>query len=132
MENKRLRAITPTEMSPPLARYSHAMAVPAGARLVAVSGQLALASDGTVPEGVEAQAELIFANIARILAADGMGLADLVRINAYVTDRADMAGYMRVRDKVVADPPPASTLMIVTGFTRPEFRVEIEVIAARI
>jgi len=35
-----------------------------------------------------------------------------------------------VRDRLVADPPPASTLMIVSGFTRPEFKVEIEVIAA--
>jgi enamine deaminase RidA (YjgF/YER057c/UK114 family) len=26
--------------------------------------------------------------------------------------------------------PPASTLLIVSGFSRPEFRVEVEVIAA--
>jgi enamine deaminase RidA (YjgF/YER057c/UK114 family) len=31
---------------------------------------------------------------------------------------------------VVANPPPASTLMIVEGFTRPEFLVEVEVLAA--
>jgi enamine deaminase RidA (YjgF/YER057c/UK114 family) len=36
---------------------------------------------------------------------------------------------MAVRDRVVGDPPPASTLMIVSGFTRPEFKVEVEVIA---
>jgi enamine deaminase RidA (YjgF/YER057c/UK114 family) len=53
-----------------------------------------------------------------------------VRINAYVTDRAHMRPYMDVRDRVVGDPPPASTLMIVSGFTRPEFKVEVEVIAA--
>jgi 2-iminobutanoate/2-iminopropanoate deaminase len=32
----------------------------------------------------------------------------------------------------VAAPPPASTLMIVSGFTRPEFKVEVEVIAAKV
>jgi enamine deaminase RidA (YjgF/YER057c/UK114 family) len=37
---------------------------------------------------------------------------------------------MSVRDSYTADPPPASTLMIVTGFSRPEFLVEVEVIAA--
>ena len=37
---------------------------------------------------------------------------------------------MSVRDRMVGDPPPASTLMIVSGFTRPEFLVEIEVVAA--
>jgi len=42
-----------------------------------------------------------------------------------------MAGYMRVRDRFVGDPPPASTLMIVSGFSRPEFVVEVETIAAR-
>jgi enamine deaminase RidA (YjgF/YER057c/UK114 family) len=41
-----------------------------------------------------------------------------------------MAGYMKVRDRHVGNPPPASTLMIVAGFTRPEFLVEVEAIAA--
>jgi enamine deaminase RidA (YjgF/YER057c/UK114 family) len=37
---------------------------------------------------------------------------------------------MAVRDRHVGDPPPASTLLIVSGFTRPEFVVEVEAIAA--
>ena len=37
---------------------------------------------------------------------------------------------MTVRDRYVADPLPASTLMIVSGFARPEFLVEVEVVAA--
>ena len=54
-----------------------------------------------------------------------------MRVNAYVTDRSHMAGYMAARDSWLADVPhlPASTLMIVSGFTRPEFVVEIEVVA---
>lgn len=61
-----------------------------------------------------------------------MGPADTVRINAYVTDRAHMAPYMAARDAWLADVVrlPASTLVIVTGFTRPEFLVEVEVLAA--
>ncbi len=38
---------------------------------------------------------------------------------------------MAVRDRFVLSPPPASTLMIVSGFTRPEFKVEVEAIAAK-
>lgn len=117
-------------MRPPFARYSHGVEVPAGKRLVLVSGQLGVAPDDNVPEDAGAQAELCFANIAAVLAEAGMELADIVRINAYVTDRAYMRPYMDVRDRLVANPPPASTLMIVSGFTRPEFKVEIEVIAA--
>ena len=78
------------------------------------------------------QATLCFAHIRTILAAGGMTMADIVRLNAYVTDRAHMPAYMAVRDAHVGTPPPASTLMIVSGFTRPEFKVEVEAIAARI
>ncbi|MBB5752504.1 RidA family protein [Prosthecomicrobium pneumaticum] len=123
--------LLPASIAAPFARYSHGVAVPVGSRLVFCSGQLGIAADGTIPEGVEAQAELCFANLAAILGAAGMTLADIVRLNAFVTGREHMAGYMRVRDRHVADPPPASTLMIVGGFTRPEFVVEVEAVAAR-
>ena len=124
------RFLTPKTIKPPFARYSHGVEVASAKRLAVVSGQLGVRPDDTVPESVGEQAELCFANIAAILGEAGMSLADIVRINAYVTDRADMKAYMEVRDRMVADPPPASTLMIVSGFTRPEFKVEIEVIAA--
>ncbi len=123
--------LLPASIAAPFARYSHGVAVPAGSRLVYCSGQLGMAADGTIPDGVETQAELCFANLAAILGAAGMTLADVVRLNAFVTGREHMAGYMRVRDRHVADPPPASTLMIVGGFTRPEFLVEVEAVAAR-
>jgi 2-iminobutanoate/2-iminopropanoate deaminase len=104
--------------------------VPAGYRLVFTSGQLGIGPDETIPPDSEAQADLCFANIAAILAEDRMTLADVVRINAYVTAREHMQGYMRSRDRQFPGTPPSSTLMIVTGFTRAEFVVEIEAIAA--
>ncbi len=125
-----MKPLNPAAIAPPFARYSHGMELPAGRRLAFCSGQLGIAADGTVPEDVRAQADLCFANIAAILAEAGMTLADIVRVNAYVTDRAHMKGYMESRDAHVGTPPPASTLMIVSGFTRPEFKVEIEVVAA--
>jgi enamine deaminase RidA (YjgF/YER057c/UK114 family) len=124
------RALSPTSIKPPFARYSHGIAVPAGHRLVLTSGQLGVRDDGTVPIDAEAQADLCFANIAAILGEDGMTLANIVRLNAYVTAREHMQGYMRSRDRQFTGTPPASTLMIVSGFTRAEFVVEIEAIAA--
>ena len=47
-----------------------------------------------MPEDAGAQAELCFANIAAILGEAGLGLKDIVRINAYVTDRAHLRPYM--------------------------------------
>ena len=124
------RFLTPAGMRPPFARYSHGVEIPPGKRLLLCSGQLGIAADDTVPDDAAAQAELCFANIEVILAEAGLGLKDVVRINAFVTDRAHLAAYMAVRDRLFTEPAPASTLMIVSGFARPEFKVEIEVIAA--
>lgn len=128
----RMRELTPKTIAPPFARYAHGVEVPAGLALIFTSGQLGLAGDGTVPEDEGAQADICFSNIDVILGEAGATRADVVRINAFVTDRSFMAGYMAARDRWLADVVrlPASTLMIVNGFTRPEFKVEIEVIAA--
>lgn len=123
-----IKSLTPKDMAPPFARYAHGVLSDG---IVMTSGQLALTTDGAIPEGAEAQATLIFANIDLILAEAGTSKAGTLRVNAYVTDRSHMAGYMAARDSWLADVPhlPASTLMIVSGFTRPEFVVEIEVVA---
>jgi 2-iminobutanoate/2-iminopropanoate deaminase len=126
-----MRRLTPDSIHPPFARYAHGVEVPQGNRLVFCSGQLGTGRDGVVPEGVEAQARLCFQAIAAILEEAGMNLGDLVRVNAYVVGAEYLAGYMRVRDEFISNPPPASTLMIVHGFARPEFKVEIEAVAAR-
>lgn len=125
-----IKSLIPTDMAPPFARYAHGVA-DTETGLVLTSGQLALATDGTVPDGAEAQADLIFENIDRILAEAGSSRAGVLRINAFVTGREHMAGYMAARDRWLAEVPhlPASTLVIVSGFTRPEFTVEIEVTA---
>ncbi|WP_417694328.1 RidA family protein [Roseibium sp.] len=125
------KSLLPSSVRAPFARYSHGMEVPAGHRLVFTSGQLGITVDDQIPQGVEAQTRVCFENIREILAEAGMDFSDLVRINAYVTGREHMAGYMKVRDEFTRDPAPASTLMIVSGFTREEFVVEVEVVAAK-
>ncbi|MEF2071971.1 RidA family protein [Consotaella aegiceratis] len=125
-----VKSLTPATIQPPFAAYSHGVEIPAGQKLVFCSGQLGIGREGDVPVDCTGQAELCFANIAAILAEAGLGLADVVRINAYVAGREHLAAYMAVRDRLFAEPYPASTLMIVSGFARPEFVVEIEVVAA--
>ncbi len=125
-----MRALSPASIRPPLARYSHGIAVPAGHRLVFTAGQLGIAHDERIPEDSEAQADLCFANIAAILAEDGMTLANVVRLSVYVTAREHMQGYRRSRDRQFPGTPPTTTLIMVSGLARPEFVVEIEAIAA--
>lgn len=116
---------------PPLANYVHGMEASRGSRLIFTSGQLGLTPDGTVSGCAEQQAVQCFANIAGILRSAGMGLEDVVRLNAYVTDRSHLPAYMRARDAAFLDNPPvASTLMVVSGFAKPEYLVEVEAIAA--
>ncbi|MBV9520754.1 MAG: RidA family protein [Hyphomicrobiales bacterium] len=127
-----LRSLSPKSLAAPLARYCPAIEVPAGARLVFISGQLGIDAKGETPESAEAQAELCFQAIRALLAEAKMGLSDIVRLNAFVSREDYLADYMRVRDRHVGDPPPASTLMIVSGFSRPQFKVEVECVAAKV
>lgn len=122
--------LTPAGIRPPFAKYSHAVEVPEGMRLVFCSGQLGIETDDTIPADTGAQARLCFAAIEAILKDAGMTLDNIVRINAYVTGREHLKPYMAVRDELFSEPAPASTLMIVSGFAREEFTVEIEAIAA--
>ena len=121
---------TPETIRAPFAQYSHAVEVPAGMRLLFCSGQLGVAPDEEVPAGTEPQTRLCFSNIDAILRDAGMSLANIVRINAFVVGREHLQPYMKVRDELFAEPAPASTLMIVSGFAREDFTVEVEVIAA--
>lgn len=120
----------PKSIHPPFAPYSHGVVVSEGQKLVFCSGQLGVAADGSIPPDCAGQAQLCFDNVAAILAEAGLGLQHVIRINAYVTGREHLAEYMSVRNALFGAPYPASTLMIVAGFARPEFVVEIEIVAA--
>lgn len=126
-----MKSLTPTGIAPPFGDYSHGLITPSGGQLLVTSGQLGLSVLGTVPSEAGAQAKICFDNIASILAEAGGGPEHVVRLNAYVTDRSYFPAYMAVRDAWLGHvmPKPASTLMIVSGFTRPEFLVEVEATA---
>ena len=123
--------VRPTSIRPPFARYSHGILVPPGAQLLFTSGQLGVGPDDAIPDDVEAQAVLCFENIRAILAEAGMSFADVVRFNAFVTDRAYFPVYGEVRGRYVSGDAFASTLVVASGFTRPEFKIEVEATAAR-
>lgn len=124
------KPLSPTTIHLPFSAYSNGVEVPEGQRLVFCSGQLGITKDGQIPATAGEQAALAFDNIAAILADAGLGLEHVVRIDAYVTGREHLKPYMDVRNSRFSHPLPASTLMIVSGFARPEFFVEIEVVAA--
>jgi enamine deaminase RidA (YjgF/YER057c/UK114 family) len=126
------RAFNPPSVRKPFGAYNHGLLVPPGASLLVTSGQLGISVDESIPVDVTEQAELCFEAIGAILAEARMTFADVIRISGFVTKREDFAPYMAVRDRYTLEPKPVSTLLIVGGFTRPEFLVEVEVTAARI
>ena len=125
-----MKHITPPGIRAPFARYSYGVEIPPDYRILVCSGQLGISAADHVPPTIEEQTHLCFRNIGALLEAASFAFSDVVRINAFVVSREYLKGYMSVRDLYIADPPPASTLMIVVGFSRPEFLVEVEVIAA--
>lgn len=124
--------LNPPQIAPTFARYSHGIELPAGYRIVRTSGQLGVSAEGLVPAGAQAQADICFANVSAILHEANMTTENVCHISAFVTDRDHMQGYMAARDQWLSDVDalPTSTLMIVSGFTRPDFLVEVEVWAA--
>jgi 2-iminobutanoate/2-iminopropanoate deaminase len=125
-----MKHITPPGIRPPFARYSYGVEIPPQSRILVCSGQLGITPQDHVPATIEEQTHLCFRNIGAVLEAAGFAFSDVVRINSFVVSREHLKGYMSVRDLYIGEPPPASTLMIVSGFARPEFLVEVEVIAA--
>lgn len=117
---------------PPTRGYSHLVEVPAGSRFIVLAGQVPLDSAGRLVGGTDfrAQTAQVFENIGRGLAAAGAGFKDIVKVNYYLLDVANLAALREVRDRYF-DPaaPPASTLVQVAALFRPDVLVEIEVTA---
>jgi enamine deaminase RidA (YjgF/YER057c/UK114 family) len=122
--------LLPDTIVAPFGNYAHGMLLQEPRQVVITSGQLGISKDGAIPHDISAQARLCFYNIEQILLQAGMGAKDVVQLRTYVTARAYFAPYMQVRDEFLQGRPITSTLLIVSGFTRPEFLIEIEATAA--
>jgi enamine deaminase RidA (YjgF/YER057c/UK114 family) len=110
--------------------YSHVVA--ATGRTVAVSGQVAVDAHGAVV-GVgdaRAQAVQVFENLSHALAAVGASFADVIKFGFYCTDVAILPVVREIRDRYIDTAhPPASTAVQVTALVRPEFLLEVDVLA---
>jgi 2-iminobutanoate/2-iminopropanoate deaminase len=127
-----IKVLNPVAVRKPFGNYNHGILVPPGASLLVTSGQIGIDVNENIPNDVTSQAHICFEAIKAILEAADMGFAEVIRINGFLTKRQDFGAYMAVRDLYTRDPKPTSTLLIVTGFTRPEFLVEVEVTAAKV
>jgi enamine deaminase RidA (YjgF/YER057c/UK114 family) len=113
-------------------KYSLGGEVPAGSRVLYVSGQVGLDSKGKLGATIEKHCELAWKNIGQVLKAAGMGYRDIVKITSFITDGRYLLANRAAREQFIkSEPYPASTLLVVAGLADPAMLVEIEVVAAK-
>ena len=89
--------------------YSSVIEVACG-RLVVISGQGSLAPDGSViGETIEEQTEYTLQNCLNQLSAAGASLADVFKVNVYLTDLQDWAAFNAVYSRWMPTPRPVRT-----------------------
>ncbi len=123
--------LTPQTL-PPTAGFSQVAKV-TGGQTIYVAGQVALdTSRNVVGRGdFRAQAEQVFANIQAALVAAGADFSQVVKLNMYVLDMANLPVLREVRDRYVkTHTPPASTMVEVRRLAQEEFLLEVGAIAS--
>ena len=113
----------------PLGVYSQGTV---GGGLVFVSGQLPVdpKTNKFVEQDIKIQTRQVFKNIEKILEAEGAGLKDVLKINAFLLNLDDFKGMNEVFQEVFPAEPPARTTSTVKAFP-PGVLVEIDVIALK-
>jgi reactive intermediate/imine deaminase len=124
----RLRHLNPPALSTPTG-YTHVVA-PQRGRLVFIAGQVSADKSGAVvgKGDFKAQTKQVFENLKAAVEAAGGTMADVAKINVYVTDLSQIAAMREIRSQYFKGNPPASTLVQVVSLARPEYLLEIEAI----
>ncbi len=126
--------IAPDDIAPPAANYAHAVVTERAGRWLHTSGVVPITPDGSTPESVGEQARVVWANIAAMLRDAEMAPTDIVSVTTYVVASDDLAdrlpAVMAERDAALSGHRAASTLVTVPALARPEWLVEIAVVAA--
>ena len=126
-----LEPINPPTVPASFSRYSQGVVAPGAARWLHVSGQVGIPVGGTLPDTFEEQARNAWRNVLGVLEGASMTAVDLVKVTAFVTRQSDVGQYRTVRDSMLGEAKPASTLVVVAGLADPRWLVEIEAVAAR-
>src|SRR5215471_4222861 len=124
-----IRFINPETLAKPPS-YTHVVEVVGACRTIYIAGQLGVDRDGNVVGDFRAQAVQVFENLKAALASVGATFADVVKLNSYLADIADLPVLRDVRVRYLnARALPASTTIAVSGFARPGALLEIEAVA---
>ena len=94
-------------------------------------GQVAYTPEGGAahPGDFKAQARAALQCLKAQVEAGGGTMADIVKVNTYLTDIRHRADYGPIREEFFGKKMPAHTLVAVAALAQPEFLIEIEAVA---
>lgn len=125
------RLSNPPALGQPLGSYSQILEAPAGSALVFLSGQTPRREDGSIPASFDEQAEQVWQRIGTALRAVGLDCGHICRVVTYLTQAEDAAAHARIRSRHLGDARPAATGLVVAALFHPDYRIEVEITAAR-
>lgn len=123
------RIITPSALAPTAARYAHAVMSVDPKRILHTSGIVPVSADGGVPSTLAEQADTVWRNLGAILEEADMAVSSIVSVTTYVVHGEDLAVVMAARDRSLGGHLAASTLVTVPALARPEWKMEISLVA---
>lgn len=125
------QAIVPANAPAPIAPYSPAIACPAGAHLVFISGQVAIdpATQQFLGGDVAAQTHQVMRNLLAVVQAAGGSADDLVKLTIFLRDMADFGVVNEIYASYLRQPYPARATVQVSKLPR-DGAVEIDAVAA--
>jgi len=113
--------------------FTQAVVVSGAVQTIYIGGQNAVAADGSVVGGndLAAQTEQVLANMTIVIEEAGGTLHDVIKWTIYVAQGHDVLPSVEVFPRVWGreQPPPAISVVMVSGFVNPQYLVEIEAIA---
>jgi 2-iminobutanoate/2-iminopropanoate deaminase len=122
-----MRRTVRTDHAPlPVGPYSQAV-VAGNFVYVAGQGPTDPATGKKVEGGVQAETEQVLKNVQAILEAAGTSLANVVKVNVYLADRADFRAMNEVYGRFFPTDPPARTT--VQALPPVDIAVEIDCVA---
>lgn len=129
MPSAQIVSHNPATVHAPAGGYCMGLELKQHRRLLFISGQVPEKTDGTVPEGFEAQCAQAWRNVIEVLAAAGLGAEHLVKVTTFLTDRDQVVTNRTIRRAVLGEYQPALTVVIVETVDS-KWLLEIEAIAA--
>lgn len=97
--------------------------------IVYLSGTLGL-RDGKLADDIETQSNVLFDNVEALLAREGLGLGNVIKVLGWLARREDFHGYNEVFGRRLHKPYPTRTTLL-SGLLCPGALIEAEITAYR-